>query len=236
MFFRQRFFFKEIIILVPSSWTIQYYIDDFNDDFNGKLAGSSWEIHDRADMCIESRSESTFDTPFTFNYNTRGGEMGDHMHLTPEFFLRQQEMVNLFGKYENVRRFHIKGKAKSESYIFRLNIVQVLVHEWAHFRYGVFDEHPYKTGIDDDYGSEEFYLNSNGEIEATKCNSNLSGKLYNPLNESSLCEINPLTGLPTKGCVFEDDVYDPSSEENQKKDLSTSSIMYKPHLDHVCLI
>ena len=109
----------------------------------------------------------------------------------------------------------------------------MLVHEWAHFRYGVFDEHPYKTAEVDD-SNEEFYLNANGEIEATKCNSNLSGKLYNPLDESRLCEINPLTGLPTRDCVFEDDTEDLSSEAVQNKDPSTSSLMYKPHLDHVC--
>ena len=48
---------------------------------------------------------------------------------------------------------------------------QVIVHEWGHLRYGVFDEYP--TAAESNY----FYSASNGEIEGTRCTFGLKGKV-----------------------------------------------------------
>ena len=40
-------------------------------------------------------------------------------------------------------------------------IDKALIHEWAHYRWGIFDEYPSD-------GSKAFYFNETGGIEATK--------------------------------------------------------------------
>ena len=43
---------------------------------------------------------------------------------------------------------------------------KVLIHEWAHYRYGVFEEY----GYPDDTQFPYSYINANGERRLTGCN------------------------------------------------------------------
>ncbi len=98
-----------------------------------------------------------------------------------------------------------------------------MVHEWAHFRYGVFDEYPHKTLEN----NQEFYINDKGEIEATRCNINLKGHIRNTSDIFGKCHKFLANGLPSNECNFEDEIKDRNPSE------SVGSLMYRPFLKQV---
>ena len=61
-------------------------------------------------------------------------------------------------------------KMTSKRIVKGFYFLQVIVHEWAHLRYGVFDEYP------DQGTGTHFYAAANGEIEGTRCSSELTGE------------------------------------------------------------
>ncbi|XP_066577810.1 calcium-activated chloride channel regulator 3A-1 [Amia ocellicauda] len=89
---------------------------------------------------------------------------------------------------------------------------RVLVRLWATLRWGVFSESDAKT---------PFYRSGTGTIEATRCSSSISGSHLK--SDSSACEMDPQTGLPTGDCTFR-----PSSTQN-----TTGSIMYQPFIPQI---
>ena len=100
----------------------------------------------------------------------------------------------------------------------------MIVHEWSHFRYGIFDEYPHKSS----QNNQEFYINPNGELEATRCNQGLTGHIRNTSDPRGECKLFLENGLPSNECNFEPDnelVYDPTKR--------VASIMYKPFLRQV---
>uniref|UniRef100_A0A8C1RAD3 VWFA domain-containing protein n=1 Tax=Cyprinus carpio TaxID=7962 RepID=A0A8C1RAD3_CYPCA len=92
---------------------------------------------------------------------------------------------------------------------------RVLVHEWAHLRWGVYDENNDK---------KPFYY-SNGRIEPTRCSKNIEGQFYEVTAGGSLqqCRTDPETLLLTKECTFFPD----------RNQITNSSIMFLPSLDPV---
>jgi hypothetical protein len=54
-----------------------------------------------------------------------------------------------------------------------LNTGKVMVHEWGHLRWGLFDEYWHK---DLDSRFSPFYVNDEGEFVATKCGKYLEGR------------------------------------------------------------
>lgn len=199
---RHRAYFKEITILVPNTWQLDSYADDFSEQnyYENKIQNATWENFDRADICIESRSSEVIDTPYVVNYATGCGEPALHLHFTPEYFLNEQRALYTFGPYSNV-----------------------LVHEWAHFRYGVFDEHPHKTSEN----NQEFYINERGEVEATRCAATLTGHVRNASDPRGQCRQFMSNGLPSNDCSFEDDVVERDAQ------AKVGSLMYRPSLKHV---
>lgn len=99
------------------------------------------------------------------------------------------------------------------------------MHNWAKFRYGVFSEAAHKNVED----NEEFYFNSKGEIEATRCNLELTGHIKNPTVDSQKCDEFQSNGLPSVNCVFEDDI------EPLDSNKKIGSLMYRPFLTQVIL-
>jgi hypothetical protein len=66
---RKRVYFRDVVIVVPSTWKIENHYDDYNDVYyDGMLENSTWQIYDRADFCVENRDMYTIDTPFVVNY------------------------------------------------------------------------------------------------------------------------------------------------------------------------
>ena len=107
--------------------------------------------------------------------------------------------------------------------VYSIKLTKVLVHEWAHFRYGVFDEYPHKTLEN----NQEFYINQEGEVEATRCTSSLGGQIRNISDPNGKCTHFLSNGLPSNDCNFEDDIVERDSTKN------VGSLMYRPSLKHL---
>ncbi|XP_052473200.1 calcium-activated chloride channel regulator 4A [Carassius gibelio] len=145
------------------------------------------ESYGKAKIIIDNANPAYRDEPYTNQYGECGAE-GQYIHFTPNF-VRDTTLIKPYGS---------KGR--------------VFVHEWAHLRWGVYDE----------YSEEKPFYYSNGNIEATRCSKNIDGQ-FSDITTGSPCRIDPQTSLPTKTCKFF-----PNKYQNTK-----SSIMFTPSLDSV---
>ncbi|XP_062412565.1 calcium-activated chloride channel regulator 3A-1-like [Sardina pilchardus] len=153
-----------------------------NWEANGNYRKATTQRYDKAHVIIDEPNPAYGDEPYTLQYGQCGDE-GQYIHLTPKFLL-DDGLVVVYGN---------RGK--------------VFVHEWAHLRWGLYDE----------YSDEEpFYMSGKGDVEATRCSINMTGN-----TSKEICETDPKTGLPTADCKF---IPDTSANE---------SIMYYPSLDSV---
>ncbi|XP_076810328.1 calcium-activated chloride channel regulator 1-like [Clavelina lepadiformis] len=170
----------------------------------GTYQSAGKETYNAADVLVAYRNPVYQDQPYTLQYGGCG-EPGTYIHLTPSYLVNDS-FVNIFGP---------KGKA--------------MVHEWGHYRWGVFDETP-------TYGYNSFYQNSLGQIEATRwenveatrCPVNLKGE-FKVIDYSTGtardCQRNVQNRLPEDGCVF-------LPYEKQLSNL-TSSIMSNQYVEKV---
>ncbi|XP_053325133.1 calcium-activated chloride channel regulator 1-like [Spea bombifrons] len=134
------------------------------------------ESYDKADLIVADPFIYG-DDPYTLQYG-RCGERGKYIHLTPNFLLND-EVLRIYGP---------RGR--------------VFVHEWAHLRWGVFDEYN---------PNQPYYLSGQGQVEATRCPSSLKG-----LNKIDVC-----VGT---SCTKEDCEYD-------KNNLFEEGCEFYPNID-----
>ncbi|XP_025972242.2 calcium-activated chloride channel regulator 2 [Dromaius novaehollandiae] len=149
------------------------------------------ESYDTADVIVAPPYWKHGDDPYTLQPGACG-KMGKYIHFTPNFLVNDY-LMDIYGS---------RGR--------------VFVHEWAHLRWGVFDE----------YDSDRpFYVTGQNQVKVTRCSSDLTG-IYvcekKSCTEGS-CVINKLTGLFKEGCAF-------IHERNQ---TAVSSIMYMQSLSSV---
>nr|XP_002127942.1 calcium-activated chloride channel regulator 4-like isoform X1 [Ciona intestinalis] len=184
---KNRAYFGEVTILVPSTWTGSY------------TQATHGQVYNKADIIVADPNPQYMDTPYTIQYQ-QCGDPGEYIHLTPNF-LSQAGYEQNYGN---------KGKA--------------LVHEWAHLRWGVYDEYASE-------GYAPFYYSNRGGgqpyMEATRCPLALGGvtRYPNPANGNQLehCTSDPNNNfLPLEGCLFF-----PFSELGQPDDLSASLLSHQ---------
>ncbi|CAK6441306.1 unnamed protein product [Pipistrellus nathusii] len=130
------------------------------------------ESYTHTDVLVAPPTLPDRDEPYTNQFEPCG-EKGKYIHLTPDFVL---------GKKEN--EYGPAGR--------------LLVHEWAHLRWGVFDEYN---------DNEPFYSASSKRIEATRCSTGVTGinRVYKCQGNSCVfdrCKIDPKTKLYEKNCQF----------------------------------
>lgn len=146
-----------------------------------------------ADVLVSTTSPIGNDEPYTEHIGACG-ERGIRIHLTPDF---------------------LAGKKKTEYGPQD----RTFVHEWAHFRWGVFDEYN---------NNEKFYL-SNGKPQAVRCSATITGKHQvrrcqgGSCVTNGKCIIDRVTGLYKDNCVFIPD-------KNQKE---KASIMFNQNINSV---
>ncbi|XP_078501447.1 calcium-activated chloride channel regulator 1-like isoform X2 [Lissotriton helveticus] len=134
------------------------------------------------------------DDPYTLQY--RGcGEKGKYIHFTPNFMINDK-LISVFGP---------RGR--------------VFVHEWAHLRWGIFDEYSSET---------PFYVSSSFQVEATRCAAGITGssifhKCEDKFCSFRTCSSDPHMEIHNKGCKFLPD----------KNQNATGSIMYMQALSSV---
>ncbi|KAL1441163.1 hypothetical protein MTO96_008897 [Rhipicephalus appendiculatus] len=147
-----------------------------------------------ADVRVAAPNPQYGDTPYTLQ--PRGcGERGEYVHLTPRFLSdMNSSMTEAYG---------------SPAYM--------MVHEWAHFRYGVFDEY----GDPESYRYPSLYCEF-GMVRASTCSQRHKFKVYTDSGEP--CRI-------YKGCRISSKCK--STFLRNDKDPVTSSIMFMPYINGV---
>ncbi|KAK1163919.1 calcium-activated chloride channel regulator 1-like [Acipenser oxyrinchus oxyrinchus] len=155
-----RFYFKDVKILLPLTWSNNY-------------EKSRTESYVKAKVIIAEPYLKYGDDPYTLQYGGCGEE-GLYIHLTPDFLL-DDIFLSVYGP---------RGR--------------VFVHEWAHLRWGVYDE----------YNEQKpFYISKDQKAEPTRCSKDITGitealSCTGSYCTVQKCSIDPATSLPTGNCKF----------------------------------
>ncbi|XP_053326282.1 calcium-activated chloride channel regulator 1-like [Spea bombifrons] len=160
------------------------------------------ESYDKADIIIANPFVRG-DDPYTLQYGGCG-EMGRYIHLTPNFLLNDS-LINIYGPRE-----------------------KVFVHEWAQYRWGVFDEYS------DD---QPYYLSASGDIESTRCSLSMTGVNRENRCDSTQCslqecKIDPNTGLYVGKCMFYPDMFQAAEESIMYGVLPITMKAFCDHTNH----
>ncbi|KAK9404090.1 epithelial chloride channel protein-like [Crotalus adamanteus] len=151
------------------------------------------ESYEKADIIVANPYVKSGDDPYTLQYGGCGIP-GRYIHFTPEF-LTNDNLHDIYGS---------RGR--------------VFVHEWAHLRWGVFDEYNYDA---------PFYVTNEKKVEATRCSASVTGVYIFPTGPGNY-----------RDCRFLEDtqMYEPGCQFVPHKTQSTPvSIMYMQSLPSVTL-
>nr|XP_060628645.1 calcium-activated chloride channel regulator 1-like [Anolis sagrei ordinatus] len=128
------------------------------------------ESYANADIIVADPFIKYGDEPYTLQYGGCG-EQGRYIHFTSNF-LTNDSLLDVYGS---------RGR--------------VLVHEWAHLRWGVFDEYN---------NDAPFYTTGVNKAEATRCSSDIIGQYIfrTSTGKTRKCKIDHRTQLYEVGCQF----------------------------------
>ncbi|KAL8587151.1 hypothetical protein ACOMHN_026119 [Nucella lapillus] len=146
---------------------------------------------DFAQIIIDHPNTAYGDAPYVKQY-AECGQPGLYIHLTPTY-LKDNDVINKWGPPE-----------------------KTLVHEWAHLRWGLFDEYPI------DPQDAEFYQHE-GKWYPTRCTEEVDGSIHNKFN-SKECSFDMYTGTPEKACLF---------FPNIKSNRAPASLMFMQYLESI---
>ncbi|XP_027251694.1 calcium-activated chloride channel regulator 3A-1-like isoform X2 [Cricetulus griseus] len=151
------------------------------------------ESYDKADVIVAEPYLKYGDDPYTLHYG-QCGDRGQYIHFTPNFLLT-----------DNLPMYGPRGR--------------VFVHEWAHLRWGVFDE--YNT-------DRPFYMSGKNAVTATRCSTGITGRnvVHERQRGSTVirpCRRDSTTGLYESKCTFIPD----------KSQTARDSIMFMQNLNTV---
>ncbi|KAJ6651819.1 hypothetical protein lerEdw1_016455, partial [Lerista edwardsae] len=150
------------------------------------------ESYEKADVIVVAEPfQKDRDEPYTVQYGGCG-QKGRYIHFT-EDFLTDDTLIDVYGP---------RGR--------------VFVHEWAHLRWGIFDESNY---------DEPFYVTGQNKVEATRCSAGITGKyvFQTSTGKTRPCKIEHRTGLYETECQF----------VPERKQNTAASIMYMQSLPSV---
>lgn len=154
----------------------------------------SSSFFDKSDIRVDQPTALHGDKPFTMQ-KRRCGEPGDFIQVTPAFLAA------------------IRNKTAREV----MNPAYVMVHEWAHYRYGVFDE--YGSADDDKY---PLTYCDGGKVKLNACSSRITFTALK--SHGDICAIDEKCRF-AEGCIVT--LHQPTPTPVQ------SSIMFMPYLANV---
>ncbi|XP_067086271.1 calcium-activated chloride channel regulator 3A-1-like [Osmerus mordax] len=154
--------------------------------WTGKYSRANTETYEKANIIIDEPNKFNGNDPYTLQYGECGTE-GRYIRLTPDF-LKRDELIQFYGP---------RGR--------------VLVHEWAHLRWGVYDE----------YDERKPFYTDNGKLEATRCTKNMTGE-WRSIPSGAMCTPTNINGKPYD-CYF----------IPHKSQTTKTSIMYLQSIDSV---
>ncbi|OCT85202.1 calcium-activated chloride channel regulator 1 [Xenopus laevis] len=162
---------------------------------NSSYGRPKLESYDKADVIVASPFIHG-DDPYTLQFGGCG-EKGKYIHFTPNFLVNDEKMLPIYGP---------RGR--------------VFVHEWAHLRWGVFDEYNY---------NRPYYLSENRKVEATRCplkmqGSNLIEVCQRGICNLEACEYDENTGLYEEDCKFY-----PKMDSNVEESVMYAQMMEPVH-------
>ncbi|XP_038053988.1 calcium-activated chloride channel regulator 1-like [Patiria miniata] len=180
-------------------------------------------FHELTILVPESWSDDpTYQPAFTESFHTANilvnTATGRDVPTQP--FVKQPGMCGEEGAYLHLTR-ELIGQGNPGPWG---NLTRVLVHEWGHLRWGLFDEYP--SGPDDPH----FYLTSSGAVEPTRCSKAVTGDIV-PVHRRQggpdvRCDLGDNRGhLPDPTCRFQPHV-------NQAQGAS-GSLMYAHFVDQI---
>ncbi|XP_048249844.1 calcium-activated chloride channel regulator 3A-1-like [Haliotis rufescens] len=162
----------------------------------------AWElegemIFTRADIRVDEPHPAMGNSPYVFQPG-QCGDPGRYIHLTSDFVLDNQ--IDRQINYGDAGR--------------------VLVHEFAHLRYGVFGEY----GVRDSLQHPVYYIDDNSTIlRPTACSAEVVGVFHDVVNGGDCATGDTSTPL-NENCIFL-----PSTTDN----VATASVMYAQFLQEV---
>ncbi|XP_060081392.1 calcium-activated chloride channel regulator 1-like [Ylistrum balloti] len=135
---------------------------------------SSGSVSSSMDFLVDTAKPETGNTPYVHGLTKCGGQ-GLYAHVTPELMLTSQSIG--YGPIE-----------------------KILVHEWAHLRWGVFDEYP--SAEQPNMDENERFYNEDGTWKPVMCTEKILGSnLRDCSNSRSRCFVDP-DGKPESDCQF----------------------------------
>ncbi|XP_046584208.1 calcium-activated chloride channel regulator 1-like [Haliotis rubra] len=142
---------------------------------NAKYTDPKDESFDNAHIRIDKANPTQGNNPYTFQPG-QCGDPGQYIHLTPEY------VMDAPGIYRELNWG---------------NPGRVVVHEFAHLRYGVFDEY----GTAGNIQHPEFYLSDKGRIMPTSCTTEFTWHFQN-IHTDRPCKVNTTNNMPEDNCTF----------------------------------
>ncbi|OWF54545.1 epithelial chloride channel protein-like [Mizuhopecten yessoensis] len=142
------------------------------DDPSYQSASADQTVY-KSDVIITSSSVKKRSIPQTRTYGGCGSQ-GIHIQFTTDFLFKER-----YPPYYS----------RSDKFI---------VHQWATFRWGVFQEYP-------SAGERTFYFSTAfAKVDAVKCSFLLKGRVYARDDQHNLvaCQTDPSTGLYTESCQY----------------------------------
>ncbi|CAL4083093.1 unnamed protein product, partial [Meganyctiphanes norvegica] len=156
--------FAAITIVVPHTW------NNFTKFNYTVIQKDDTSVQDR-NIRIDTPNPAYGNSPYTLQPGGCG-DHGEYIHLTPDY------THNMFDNY--LTTYGPPGK--------------VLLHEWAHLRWGVFDEYPNPMDF-----TEPFYVADDLQVHVTGCTDEVSGWLRTETGEECHADA---TGRPDYDCHF----------------------------------
>ncbi|XP_014662993.1 PREDICTED: calcium-activated chloride channel regulator 1-like [Priapulus caudatus] len=147
---------------------------------------ASTETMATADIRVDYPDIEMFQ-PFVYNPNPCG-KQGDYMLLNPHYLMNDSMVLGPHAK--------------------------VIVHEWAHLRWGVYDEYPGGKN------SPRVYASKGGDFTGNRCSAAIKGRLVN-LITGGKCHV--IGNRPPSYCVWQD-------EDGGKP---AGSLMYRQYLTQI---
>nr|XP_002731898.1 PREDICTED: calcium-activated chloride channel regulator 1-like [Saccoglossus kowalevskii] len=155
---------------------------------------ATWETYDIANVLVDEENPEWWHNPYT-KQTLPCGKPGEYIHITPKWITDVDFSTYLWGD---------SGK--------------VIIHEWGHLRWGLFDEYPTSP-------EENFYFDENGRTEPTRCSESVTGVSLDSSKGWTKCNTDPDSGvLPEPTCLFY-----PFLEDNP----ATASYLYAQYLEGV---
>lgn len=116
---KNRAFFEDVTIILPPTWSSKPGYKNVPED----------DYYSSAAIRIGPPNPKYSNTPYTFQPGGCG-EFGRYIHFTPDFLINYQDISIPSGRVaRDVKCKNCDGLSK------------ILLHEWIHLRYGVFNEY-----------------------------------------------------------------------------------------------